>query len=127
MMKKKFDEMGDTVFDILKSSLKLGSCIILAGTAAVLNSYAKRTADGDYINIAFKTSNNNEATYSSAVTAITKGLSSYHAATIIPELPHNASPEFYSGIIAISKSNMSSYHKASSIEDIVAHYGEKIE
>lgn len=126
-MKKKLDEMGNKLFDIFRSSLKFGSLIILAETAAVLNGYAKRTTDGDYINIAFKTSNNNKATYSNAVTAIAKGLSSYHAATIIPELPHNASPEFYSGIIAISKSKMSSYHKASSIEDIMAHYGEKIE
>ena len=126
-MKKKLDEMGNTLFDIFRSSLKLGSCIILAGTAAVLNGYAKRTADGDYINIAFKTSNNNKATYSDAITAITKGLLSCHAATIISELPRNGNPEFYSGIIAIAKSNMLSYHKARSIEDIVAHYGEKIE
>lgn len=126
-MKKKIDEMGNTVFDIFKSSLKLGSCIILAGTAAVLNGYAKRTADDDCIHIAFKTSNNNKATYSNAITAITNGLVSYHAASVISELPRNASPEFYSGIIEIAKSNMTSYHKASSIEDIVAHYGEKNE
>lgn len=127
-MKKKLDEMSNTVFDIFKSSLKLGSCIILAGTAAVLNNYAKRTADDDdCINIAFKTSNNNKATYSNAITAITNGLVSYHAASVISELPRNASPEFYSGIIAIAKSNMTSYHKSSSIEDIVAHYGEKSE
>lgn len=126
-MKKKLDEMGNTVFDIFKSSLKLGSCIILAGTAAVLNGYAKRTADDDCIHIAFKTSNNNKATYSNAITAITNGLVSYYAASVISELPRNASPEFYSGIIAIAKSNMASYHKASSIEDIVTHYGEKFE
>lgn len=126
-MKKKLDEMGNTVFDIFKSSLKLGSCIILAGTAAVLNGYVKRTADDDCIHIALKTSNNNKATYSNAITAITNGLVSYHAASVISELPRNASPEFYSGIIAIAKSNMVSYHKANSIEDIVKHYGEKIE
>lgn len=126
-MKKKLDEMGNTLFDIFKNSLRLGSCIIVAGTAAVLNGYAKQTAGGDYINIAFKTSNDNKATYSSAITAISKGLVSCHAATVISELPDNASPEFYSGIIAIAKSNMVSYHKARSIEDIVAHYGEKIE
>lgn len=128
-MKKKLNKMSDTVFDIFKSSLKLGSCIILAGTAAVLNGYAKRTADegDDCIHIAFKTSNNNKATYSNAITAITNGLVSYHAASVISELPHNASSEFYSGIIEIAKSNMTSYHKASSIEDILANYGEKIE
>lgn len=126
-MKKKLDKMGNTLFDIFRSSLKLGSCIILARTATVLNGYAKRTADDDCIHIDFKTYSNNKATYSSAVTAITKGLLSYHAATIISKLPRNASPEFYSGIIAIAKSNMLSYHKACSIEDIVAHYGEKIE
>lgn len=125
-MKKKLDKMGNTLFDIFRSSIKLGSCIILAGTAAVLNDYAKRTSDDDCINIAFKTSDN-KTTYSSAVTAITNGLLSSYAATVISELPHNATPEFYSGIIAIAKSNMSSYYKANSIKDIVTHYGEKIE